>query len=132
MRQRSAAETIVAVTLAAPRERVRALEQSGATILRCRHDRKGRILLRDLLRRIAGRGLTTVLVEGGSRILGSFLRERSWDELFLFFAPKVLGEDALSWAGMPSPPSMGRALEVQIAELARLGPDLLVRARPLR
>ncbi|TMB28354.1 MAG: bifunctional diaminohydroxyphosphoribosylaminopyrimidine deaminase/5-amino-6-(5-phosphoribosylamino)uracil reductase RibD [Deltaproteobacteria bacterium] len=132
LRQRSAAETIVAVTLAAPRERVRALEQSGATILRCRHDRKGRILLRDLLRRIAGRGLTTVLVEGGSRILGSFLRERSWDELFLFFAPKVLGEDALSWAGMPSPPSMGRALEVQIAELARLGPDLLVRARPLR
>ena len=104
----------------------------SATILRCRHDRKGRILLRDLLRRIAGRGLTTVLVEGGSRILGSFLRERSWDELFLFFAPKVLGEDALSWAGMPSPPSMGRALEVQIAELARLGPDLLVRARPLR
>src|SRR3954470_818446 len=132
LRQRSAAETIVAVTLAAPRERVRALEVAGATILRCRHDRKGRIVLRDLLRRIAGLGLTTVLVEGGARIHGSFLRERLWDELFLFFAPKVLGEDAPSWAGMASPASMGRALEVQITDTARLGPDLLVWARALR
>jgi diaminohydroxyphosphoribosylaminopyrimidine deaminase/5-amino-6-(5-phosphoribosylamino)uracil reductase len=132
VRQRSMAETIVAVTLAAPRVRLRALEQAGATILRCRHDRKGRILLRDLLRRIAGRGLTTVLVEGGARIHGSFLRERLWDELFLVFAPKVLGGDALSWAGLPSPPSMSGVLEVQIADTERLGPDLLVRARPLR
>jgi len=132
LRQRSTAETIVAVTLAAPRHRIRALEQAGATILRCRHDRSGRIVLRDLLRRIAGRGLTTVLVEGGARIHGSFLRERLWDELFLFVAPKVLGEDALSWAGMPSPPSMGGALELRITGAEPLGADLLVTARPLR
>jgi diaminohydroxyphosphoribosylaminopyrimidine deaminase / 5-amino-6-(5-phosphoribosylamino)uracil reductase len=132
LRQRPLAGTILAVTLAAPPARVRALEQAGATILRCRHDREGRIVLRDLLRRIAGRGLTTVLVEGGARIHGSFLRERLWDELLLFFAPKVLGQDAPSWAAMPSPPSMGRALEARITGTARLGPDLLVMARPLR
>src|SRR4051794_25917309 len=66
--QRSAAETIVAVTLAAPGKRVRALERRGAAVIRCRHDREGRIVLRDLLLRLAGRGLTTVLVEGGARI----------------------------------------------------------------
>jgi len=132
LRQRSAAETIVAVTLAAPPDRVRALERQRAAILRCRHDGKGRILLRDLLRRLAGRGLTTVLVEGGARIHGSFLRERLWDELFLFLAPKVLGDDALSWAGTASSASMRRALEARIVDTVRLGPDLLVTARPLR
>jgi diaminohydroxyphosphoribosylaminopyrimidine deaminase/5-amino-6-(5-phosphoribosylamino)uracil reductase len=84
------------------------------------------------LRRIAGRGLTTVLVEGGARIHGSFLRQRLWDELLLFYAPKVLGEDAPSWASMPSAPSMDRALRVRIAGTAQLGADLLVMARPLR
>jgi len=132
LRQRSSAETIVAVTLAAPLARVRALERQGAQILRCRHDREGRIVLRDLLRRIAGRGLTTVLVEGGARIHGSFLRQRLWDELLLFFAPKVLGGDAPSWAATPAPRSMGRALEARITGTVRLGADLLVMARPLR
>jgi diaminohydroxyphosphoribosylaminopyrimidine deaminase / 5-amino-6-(5-phosphoribosylamino)uracil reductase len=130
--ERSSAGTIVAVTLAAPPARVRALERRGATILRCRHDRDGRIVLRDALRRIAAEGLTTVLVEGGARIHGSFLRERLWDELLLFVAPKVLGEDARSWAGTPAPASMGRALEARITGTDRLGPDLLVMARPLR
>jgi len=131
LRQHSQAETIVAVTLAAPPDRIGALERQGAAIVRCRHDGKGRILLRDLLRRLAGRGLTTVLVEGGARIHGSFLRERLWDELYLFFAPKMLGEDALSWAGMTSRASMARALQARITGTARLGPDLLVTARPL-
>jgi diaminohydroxyphosphoribosylaminopyrimidine deaminase/5-amino-6-(5-phosphoribosylamino)uracil reductase len=109
-----------------------ALERRGATILRCRHDGDGRIVLRDALRRIAAQGLTTVLVEGGARIHGSFLRERLWDELLLFVAPKVLGEDARSWAATPAPLSMGRALEARITGTDRLGPDLLVMARPLR
>jgi diaminohydroxyphosphoribosylaminopyrimidine deaminase/5-amino-6-(5-phosphoribosylamino)uracil reductase len=130
--ERSSAETVVAVTLAAPAGRLRALERQGAKILRCRHDRNGRIVLRDLLRRMAGRGLTSVLVEGGARIHGSFLRLRLWDELLLFVAPKVLGEGALSFAAMPAPSSMGRALGVQITATDRLGPDLLVMARPVR
>jgi diaminohydroxyphosphoribosylaminopyrimidine deaminase/5-amino-6-(5-phosphoribosylamino)uracil reductase len=132
LRQRSAAETIVAITLSAPDARVQALEREGAQILRCRRDRNGRIVLRDLLRRIAGRGLTTVLVEGGARIHGSFLRQRLWDELLLFVAPKVLGEGARSWAEMPAPASMGQALEARITGTARLGADLLVTARPVR
>jgi diaminohydroxyphosphoribosylaminopyrimidine deaminase/5-amino-6-(5-phosphoribosylamino)uracil reductase len=73
-----------------------------------------------------------VLVEGGARIHGSFLRLRLWDELLLFVAPKVLGEGALSFAAMPAPSSMGRALGVQITGTDRLGPDLLVMARPVR
>jgi diaminohydroxyphosphoribosylaminopyrimidine deaminase/5-amino-6-(5-phosphoribosylamino)uracil reductase len=130
--ERSPAETVVAVTLAAPPGRLHALERGGAKIVRCRHDRDGRIVLRDLLRRLAGRGLTSVLVEGGARIHGSFLRQSLWDELFLFVAPKMLGEDALSWAAMPAPASMERALGVRITGTDRLGPDLLVTARPVR
>ena len=132
LRQRSGAPTLVACTLRAPAARLKALQRAGAEIVRCRSDRAGRVDLRDLLRRLAGRGLTSLLVEGGARIHGSFLALGIWDELYLFVAPKLAGEGALSWAGFEGPRSMADAPGARIVDSRQLGDDLLVTARPLR
>ena len=132
LRQRSSAPTLIACTLRAPAHRVEALKHAGAEIVRCRSDRSGEVDLKDLLRRLAGRGLTSVMVEGGARIHGSFLAKRLWDELYLFVAPKVAGEGALSWAAIEGPARMGQAVAARILDSSRLGDDLLVTARPLR
>src|SRR5229473_3745714 len=132
LRQRSQAPTLVACTLRADPRRVKALQRAGAGIVRCRADRAGRVDLKDLLRLLAGRGLTSVLVEGGARIHGGFLSQRLWDELYLFIAPKVSGEGALSWAGFEGPGRMDQAPGVRIVDSTRVGDDLLVTARPLR
>lgn len=84
--------------------------------------------LRAVLRRLAGRGVTSVLVEGGARVHGEFLRARLWDELRLFVAPKVFGEGALSWAGYEGAPLANLAL----LSVERVGPDLLLVLRPER
>jgi diaminohydroxyphosphoribosylaminopyrimidine deaminase/5-amino-6-(5-phosphoribosylamino)uracil reductase len=130
LRQQSDAPTLIACTLRAPPVRLRALERAGAQIVRCRADGEGRVDLKDLLKRLAGRGLTSVLVEGGARIHGSFLRAKLWDELALFVAPKLAGEGALSWAGFPSVRTLQDAPEVRLTGVERIGPDLLVTARP--
>jgi diaminohydroxyphosphoribosylaminopyrimidine deaminase / 5-amino-6-(5-phosphoribosylamino)uracil reductase len=132
LRQRSPALTLIACTLQAPARRVKALERAGAEIIRCRSDRAGRVDLKDLLRRLAGRGLTSVLVEGGAGIHGAFLSRALWDELYLFIAPKLAGRDALSWAGFEGPRAMSDALQLRLLDHRRLGDDLLVTARPLR
>ncbi len=132
LRQRSAAPTLVACTLRAPAARVEALQRAGAGIVRCRADRAGRVDLKDLLRLLAGRGLTSVLVEGGAGIHGSFLSQGLWDELYLFIAPKVAGGGALSWAGFEGPRRMDQAPGVRIVDSSRVGDDLLVTARPVR
>ncbi len=132
LRQRSAAPTLVACTLRAPAARVEALQRAGAEIVRCRADRAGRVDLKDLLGRLAGRGLTSVLVEGGAGIHGSFLSQGLWDELYLFIAPKVAGGSALSWAGFEGPRRMDQAPGVRIVDSSRVGDDLLVTARPVR
>jgi diaminohydroxyphosphoribosylaminopyrimidine deaminase/5-amino-6-(5-phosphoribosylamino)uracil reductase len=132
LRQRSSAPTLVACTLRAPPARIAALERAGAEIVRCRADRAGRVDLTDLLRRLAGRGLTSVMVEGGARIHGSFLERRLWDEVYLFVAPKLAGEGGLTWAGFQGPSRMGEAPAARIVDSSRLGDDLLVTARPLR
>jgi diaminohydroxyphosphoribosylaminopyrimidine deaminase/5-amino-6-(5-phosphoribosylamino)uracil reductase len=130
LRQRSPAPTLVACTVRAPPARIRALERAGAEIVLCRSDEQGRVQLKDLLRRLAGRGLTSVLVEGGAHIHGSFLRANLWDELALFVAPKLAGEGALSWAGFPAARTLDEALPVRLEGVERIGPDLLVTARP--
>ena len=131
-RQRSQAPTLVACTLRAPPNRLKALQRAGAEIVRCQSNRAGHVDLKDLLRRLAGRGLTSVLVEGGAGIHGGFLARGLWDELYLFIAPRVAGQDALSWAGFDGPRSMSQTLQLRLLEHRQVGDDLLVTARPLR
>jgi len=78
-----------------------------------------------ILRRLAERGITTVLVEGGARVHGEFLDAGLWDELRLFVAPRIFGVDALSWAARKGPP-----LEVDLREVGRVGSDALLFVRP--
>jgi diaminohydroxyphosphoribosylaminopyrimidine deaminase/5-amino-6-(5-phosphoribosylamino)uracil reductase len=82
--------------------------------------------LRSVLRQIAARGLTSVLVEGGATVHGAFLREKLWDELRLFVAPKIGGADALSWAGLEGPARMRDALDAQLVDVKRVGSDALL------
>ena len=107
----------VRVVLGMPPPRAKLLEQPGETIVA-----KGP--LRAVLRDLAKRGLTSVLVEGGANVHGEFLRTGLWDELRLFIAPKIFGSQALSWAGLDL------ARDLDLRSVARLGPDLLLTLRP--
>lgn len=84
--------------------------------------------LRAVLRRLAARGITSVLVEGGARVHGQFLQAGLWDELRLFVAPKIFGNDGISWAGYAG----RKRYTLELRSVDRLGPDLLIRCRPAR
>ena len=81
--------------------------------------------LRAVLRRLARRGITSLLVEGGAKVHGEFLDAGLWDELRLFIAPRIFGPAGLSWAGR----RRSGVLQVGIRSAERVGPDLLVRCR---
>ena len=85
--------------------------------------------LEKVLRQLAARGLTSVLVEGGATVHGAFLREKLWDELRLFVAPRIAGANALSWAGFDGPSKMSKALQARLVEVQRSGDDVLLRLR---
>ena len=105
------------VILGEPPRNARVLAQPGETIVA-----KGP--LGTVLRDLAKRGLTSVLVEGGANVHGQFLESGLWDELRLFVAPKIGGTGALSWAGA----DVQRELELR--SLARVGEDVLLTLRP--
>jgi 3,4-dihydroxy 2-butanone 4-phosphate synthase/GTP cyclohydrolase II len=51
----------------------------------------GRVDLNDLLRRLAARGIRSVMVEGGATVIGAFLTERRADYVVLTTSPRYVG-----------------------------------------
>jgi diaminohydroxyphosphoribosylaminopyrimidine deaminase / 5-amino-6-(5-phosphoribosylamino)uracil reductase len=99
------------VTLTGPRSDAghRALlERAGVTVLPMRD-----VTVPGALLALAGHGLTSLMVEGGSELLGSFLHARAFDQVVLFRAPLLMGgRDSLPAFGGPNPrtPSEAAAL----------------------
>ena len=70
--------------------RRRALEALGV-VVRTDRRRTGRLRLPFVLRALWAEGVRSVMVEGGSEVLGSFLAARLFDQVALFRAPLLLG-----------------------------------------
>lgn len=85
----------------------------------------GHLSLAAVLSSLAQRSILSVLLEGGSALNGSFLREDLVHKVVLFYADKKLGDSAVPFAqGVTSPYDLVRNL--QHVTRARLGSDLCV------
>ncbi len=84
-------ETWIVTTPQAPMERSRTLEARGVRVLSVGSDPSGRVDLQELLRLLADREISSVLVEGGSQVLTSFLRAGLVQRILCFVAPLILG-----------------------------------------
>ncbi len=84
------ARALVAVTDAAPAERVAALEARGVTVLACK-GAPGRVDLADLAGRLLALDIIAALVEGGAELAAGFLAADLVDRVALFVAPRLLG-----------------------------------------
>ena len=82
---------------------------------------KDEVDLESLLDRLAARGIRLLLVEGGSTVIGSFLRRGLADELKVFVASEVLG-------GLSAPTLVGSRDATPAEDAVRLRLD---RAAPL-
>lgn len=85
-----------------------------------------------LMDHLGGLGLLHVLCEGGGALAGSLVRAGLVDEYLIFHAARILGGDGpVAAFGGPGWP-LESAPSLRIREVRQIGPDLLVRARPLR
>lgn len=125
---RSKASTVVA-TISCDRQKISRLTGLGADVLVCR-TRDGRVDLEDLLRQLGGRGVQSLLLEGGGTLAGEALRARLIDKFLIFYAPKFVGgEGPGPFAGVGAT-TMGAALQLRDISVRRFGSDLLLTAYP--
>jgi riboflavin-specific deaminase-like protein len=91
LRGKAALSTIIATTSLADQRKIKKIETTGAKVWSMKKDRTRQVDLKGLLQELGQRNFRSILVEGGSKIISSFLRYRLADHLVVVIAPQILG-----------------------------------------
>ena len=86
---------------------------------------------REVLKVLGEQGVVEVLLEGGPTLAGAFVAAGCVHRVVAYLAPAMLGSGstALGDAGIST---IGDALRLEIEDVARVGPDVRIRAVPAR
>ena len=107
--------------------RMDAVQSRGAELIRCHRDSRNRVDLPHLLHQIGDRGIATVMVEGGSQVITSFIEARLVDQMIITIAPRLVGGlqvlDRHAVAG-------GSVLRLNPLTYQACGPDLVLWTQP--
>jgi len=120
-------QTLIATTESADSERVREIENLGAEVIRLPETDSG-VDLTALLEKLSQRGINSVLVEGGHRIITSLLALRMLDRLVVIIAPQIIGK-GIEAVGNLDISQVADAITFASLEITKLGPDVVFDAR---
>jgi diaminohydroxyphosphoribosylaminopyrimidine deaminase/5-amino-6-(5-phosphoribosylamino)uracil reductase len=89
--------------------------------------KNGHIDLNVLMTRLGDLGITSLLIEGGSRVNASALKAHIVDKVFFFYAPKILGGDN----GIPvfkgkGPALMSESIRIKDVSVHRFADDMMI------
>lgn len=77
-------------------------DTAGVRVLSVERGKTGGLEPESVLGVLWSEGVRSVMIEGGARVAGSFLRASAVNRLHLFQAPVILGDQGLSWtSGFP-------------------------------
>lgn len=105
---------------------LKGFEREGISIVKCPL-KDGRVDLNALMIELGKRSLTSLMVEGGSSVMGSMIRERLIDKFYIFKAPRIFGgDDGFPMARGAGPGMMDESLMMRDIRIRRFGDDILV------
>ena len=103
-----------------------ALAQNGVEVLIVPPSERG-VDLSALLTMLGEREITTVLVEGGGALLGSFFDSRLVEKVVACIAPVIIGgEGSIGAVGGNGPSAVAEAFRLSEVEVETLDPDIIV------
>ena len=124
-------KTIVATTMKASKDKIKSIEEKGATAWVIESNSKDHVDLPRLWRKLGQEGIASVLIEGGSQVFSALLKNKLVDRVAVFIAPKILG------AGLNSIQDLGIAnlnesINLYNFQKRLIGDDILLSGRITR
>lgn len=120
---------IIAAARGVPPGRVRRVSGGNVRVLLLPRGKDGGVDLKALLRALGRLGIAHVLVEGGGRVLGSFISQGLFDRFMLFCCPLVIGGER-SKSSVVWPDGLGMrgrlGIPVKTGRIRKVGPDILL------
>ncbi|MFH1848875.1 MAG: bifunctional diaminohydroxyphosphoribosylaminopyrimidine deaminase/5-amino-6-(5-phosphoribosylamino)uracil reductase RibD [archaeon] len=96
-------------------------------VIRLKADAKGRPDLALLMKTLGGMQVCSVLIEGGSEVLGSAFDSGTVDRIVWFIAPIIIGgRSAVTAVAGEGAASVSKALKFRETRVGRCGPDIVV------
>lgn len=125
------ADTIIVTTVNASDEKAKLLAKQGVKILTV-PSVNGKIDGKIALKMLYKEGITDILLEGGSEINASFMRERLIQKYLVYVAPKILGgKSSYTPFRGADVETIDEAVQLQFTEVEKVGGDLKITAYPL-
>ncbi|KQN47396.1 5-amino-6-(5-phosphoribosylamino)uracil reductase [Serratia sp. Leaf50] len=84
-----------------------------------------------LMMQLAKRQVNSVWVEAGSELAGALLQAGLVDELIVYMAPKLLGQNGRALCVLPGLESLADAPNFEFSDIRQVGPDLRLRLKPV-
>jgi diaminohydroxyphosphoribosylaminopyrimidine deaminase/5-amino-6-(5-phosphoribosylamino)uracil reductase len=108
--------------------RAKVLNSRGGNVIIARPDaRTGKVAMRALLAKLAGRGVTSVLIEGGGEVIASAFEEGVVDKVCFFIAPKIIGgRDAKTPVEGKGIAGISEAIKLKDMTCRKVGEDVLI------
>lgn len=122
------ADVILATTKKASASKIKYFSKHGVTVLVAPLlDPSGRVPWQWLMRELGKMEITSVLIEGGGRLIGSALKEGIVDKMSVYIAPKIMGgQNAVSGISGLNIRSIRDLIELDDATLKPLKEDFLL------
>lgn len=83
-----------------------------------------------MMMQLAKRQVNSIWVEAGAALSGALLQAGLVDELILYIAPKLMGDNGRGLCQLPGLERLADAPEFVFSEVRQIGPDLRLRLKP--
>lgn len=111
-------------------EKQQQLQQQGARIRFIDSDSQNRINLAAAFKDMAQLGFNEILVEAGQTLNGALLEQQLIDQLIIYLAPQLLGNQARGLAQLSELSQLEQRINLQWDDIRQLGPDLRITTHP--
>ena len=123
---RSPAKVLIATTQTSRRKKMRSFQGHDVEIIKVKNNGKG-VDLKALFRELAGRGVRSLLVEGGGRLIGSLLENKLVDKAYFFISPKIIGgKEAVTSCEGRGVARINNAAGLKDIKIRHFGGDIMV------
>lgn len=112
------------------REQLQVLRDSGAEVVTLQL-RGAQLCLQAVMQQLGNMLFNEVWLEAGATLAGAFLAAGLVDELVVYLAPHLLGQQGHPLAVVPNIGTMGERLELRLRDICQLGGDVRLTYTPV-
>ena len=124
VRDKNTARTIIVTSSSSSQRKRGRLKELGVEIIVLPVSKGGNIDLRKIISILYKKGIKRILVEGGSRVITSFLKAGLADRIVMILSPKILGKGIES-IGDIGIRNIKSALKLRLKDIKRIGEDIV-------